>query len=65
VRAGSADLEAEQAAAAGPWPGSSGAAGRAGNPLDPLLMRLAHDWVDERDLADRLAKLFQVRRFGS
>ncbi len=24
-------------------------------------MRLAHDWVDERDLGERLAKLFMVR----
>ncbi len=66
-RAGSAELEAEQAgagAAAGPGPGGGGAAGRAGNPLDPLLMRLAHDWVDERDLGDRLAKLFLVRHLG-
>jgi hypothetical protein len=65
VRAGSADLEAEQAAAAEPGQGSNGAAGQAGNPLEPLLMRLAHDWVDERDLADRLAKLFLVRHFCS
>jgi hypothetical protein len=58
---GSADLEAEQAER-GPGPVDGEAAERAGNPLDPLLMRLAHDWVDERDLADRLAKLFQVRQ---
>ena len=40
--------------------GVEGSVGR--NPLDPLLMRLAHDYVDDRDLADKLAKLFLVRR---
>ncbi len=39
-----------------------GAEGRMNrNPLDPLLMRLAHDYVDDRDLADKLVKLFLVR----
>ncbi len=64
MRTDSAELEAEHAAAVGPGPGGGGLVGRAGNPLDPLLVRLAHDWVDERDLGDRLAKLFLVRLFG-
>ena len=30
------------------------------NPLDPLLLRLAMDYVDDADLSARLASLFQV-----
>jgi hypothetical protein len=58
--AGSSDLESEKAggARADSEAGTDGPVWR--NPLDPLLMRLAHDYVDDRDLADKLAKLFLV-----
>ena len=30
------------------------------NPLEPLLRRLAREYVDDADLSDRLSRLFQV-----
>ena len=29
------------------------------NPLDPLLLRLAQDFVDRNDLSEKLMKIFQ------
>ena len=59
MRAGSANQETEKAGTkVRAEAGVDGPVGR--NPMDPLLMRLVHDYVDDRDLTDRLAKLFLV-----
>ncbi len=34
------------------------------NPLDPLLLRLSKDYIDESDLSARLWELFKVRGQG-
>ena len=44
---------------------SKQAARRLDNPLDPLLLRLSKDFVDEADLSKRLQELFKVSRSGS
>jgi hypothetical protein len=35
------------------------------NPLEPLLLQLARDFTDNRDLSDRLHKIWTVRRLWS
>jgi hypothetical protein len=34
------------------------------NPLEPLLLQLARDFTDNKDLSDRLHKIWTVQRLG-